>query len=51
MDYKAILYEVDQRVATITLNRRETLHAFTAVLLDEWTDALERAQRDNLDDT
>ena len=27
MDYKEILYEVDNRVATITLNRPETLQA------------------------
>jgi len=47
MDYKEILYEVDHRVATITLNRPETLNAFTDVMLDEWTDALERAQQDD----
>ncbi len=47
MDYKEILYEVDNRVATITLNRPETLNAFTDGMLDEWTDALERAQQDD----
>src|SRR5439155_4015995 len=47
MDYKEILYEVDHRVATITLNRPETLNAFTDVMLDEWTDALEGAQQDD----
>jgi len=35
--YKEILYDVDNRVATITLNRPETLNAFTSVMLDEWT--------------
>ena len=29
MDYKEILYEVDNQVATITHNRPETLNAFT----------------------
>lgn len=37
MDYKEMLYEVSNRVATITLNCPETLNAFTSVVLDEWT--------------
>lgn len=47
MSYQEILYEVEDRVATITLNRPETLNAFTDVMLHEWTDALQRAQRDD----
>ncbi len=47
MSYEEILYEVDDRVATITLNRPETLNAFTNVMIQEWTDALQRAQRDD----
>jgi 2-(1,2-epoxy-1,2-dihydrophenyl)acetyl-CoA isomerase len=47
MSYQEILYTVENRVATITLNRPETLNAFTEVMLQEWTDALYRAQRDD----
>ncbi len=35
MSYQEILYEVDDRVATITLNRPESLNAFTSVMLSE----------------
>jgi enoyl-CoA hydratase/carnithine racemase len=34
MDYREMLYEVDNRIATITRNRPETLNAFTSVMLD-----------------
>jgi 2-(1,2-epoxy-1,2-dihydrophenyl)acetyl-CoA isomerase len=47
MSYQEIIYEVEDRVATITLNRPESLNAFTDVMLSEWTDALQRAQRDD----
>jgi 2-(1,2-epoxy-1,2-dihydrophenyl)acetyl-CoA isomerase len=47
MRYQEILYEVEDHVATITLNRPETLNAFTNVMLEEWTDALQRSQRDD----
>jgi enoyl-CoA hydratase/carnithine racemase len=47
MSYEEIIYEVADRVATITLNRPESLNAFTGVMLQEWTDALQRAQRDD----
>jgi enoyl-CoA hydratase/carnithine racemase len=46
MSYQEILYEVENHVATITLNRPESLNAFTDVMLGEWTDALQMAQRD-----
>ena len=46
MSYQEIIYEVENRVATITLNRPESLNAFTEVMLSEWTEALQRAQRD-----
>jgi 2-(1,2-epoxy-1,2-dihydrophenyl)acetyl-CoA isomerase len=46
MSYQEIMYTVANRVATITLNRPETLNAFTETMLAEWTDALRQAQRD-----
>lgn len=47
MSYQEIMYEVENRVATITLNRPESLNAFTDVMLSEWTEALHHAQRDD----
>lgn len=47
MAYEAILYDVDAGVATITLNRPERLNAFDDQMLDEWRDAIERADRDH----
>jgi enoyl-CoA hydratase/carnithine racemase len=37
MSYQEILYAVENHIATIPLNRPETLDAFTAVMLQEWT--------------
>ncbi len=41
-----LLYEVEDRIATITLNRPDKLNAFTAAMIDRWARALEEAQRD-----
>lgn len=46
MAYQDIIYNVEDHIATITLNRPETLNAFTPALLDEWVDAIETAQKD-----
>ena len=46
MTYEEIIYTVENRVATITLNRPESLNAFSDLMLTEWTDALLRAQAD-----
>ena len=46
MDYQAILFEIDDRVATITLNRPERMNAFSDELLREWADAITRCQDD-----
>ena len=46
MDYEAILYDVQDRVATITLNRPERMNAFSDELLTEWADAIWRAAKD-----
>lgn len=47
MTYEQILYEVEDRVATITLNRPERLNAFTAKMLQEMVHALERINADD----
>jgi enoyl-CoA hydratase/carnithine racemase len=46
MPNQETLYEVDQRVATITLNRPDKLNAWTAVMEREVRAAMEEAQRD-----
>ncbi len=47
MDYEAILFEVSDHVATITLNRPERMNAFSEALLTEWADAIMRCQDDD----
>ncbi|MFN0030234.1 MAG: crotonase/enoyl-CoA hydratase family protein [Acidimicrobiales bacterium] len=46
-DYQTILYELSDRVLTITLNRPERLNAFTEQMRVEMTDALDRADADD----
>lgn len=46
MAYKDIIYTVEDYIATITLNRPETLNAFTPAMIDEWVDAIEAARKD-----
>jgi 2-(1,2-epoxy-1,2-dihydrophenyl)acetyl-CoA isomerase len=46
-DYQVILYQVENGVATITLNRPDRLNAFTNELLAEISQALKSADRDN----
>ncbi|MBI4301626.1 MAG: enoyl-CoA hydratase/isomerase family protein [Chloroflexi bacterium] len=46
MEYETILYTKDEGIATITLNRPETLNAFNAAMLDEWYQAIEDARDD-----
>jgi enoyl-CoA hydratase/carnithine racemase len=41
-----LLYEVKDRIATLTLNRPERLNAFTGPMIDRWAWALTEAQRD-----
>lgn len=47
MNYETILYDVDQRVLTLTLNRPERLNAFTGQMKDELIDAFDRADADD----
>lgn len=46
MDFQQILYDKQDGVATITLNRPERMNAFTDVMLREWAQALEDARLD-----
>ena len=45
-DFKNILFDVDGQVATVTLNRPETLNALTFDMMDEVHDALARIEAD-----
>ncbi|MCC6435808.1 MAG: crotonase/enoyl-CoA hydratase family protein [Acidimicrobiales bacterium] len=47
MAYDTILYDVSDRILTITLNRPERLNAFTEQMRVEMTDALDRADADD----
>jgi enoyl-CoA hydratase/carnithine racemase len=47
MDYEQIKYEVSDNILTITLNRPDKLNAFTARMLAELLDAVDRADRDD----
>ena len=42
-----LLYEVKDRVATITLNRPDKLNAFTGPMIEAWAKALAEAQADD----
>ncbi len=46
-DYQTILYETKNGVATLTLNRPDRLNAITDEIMDELTNALKTAGRDN----
>jgi len=47
MEYSQIVYEVADRILTITLNRPEKLNAFTPVMCEELVDAFGRADADD----
>ena len=42
-----LLYEVKDKIATITLNRPDKLNAFTGEMIDGWQKSLAEAQRDD----
>ena len=46
MDYKCILYSVEDRIATIALNRPKQMNALSDHLLREYVDALQLAEDD-----
>lgn len=47
MEFKKIIYEVEQKVATITLNRPEVLNAVNGEMMEEIRQALEEARYDD----
>src|SRR3954452_15134146 len=47
MDYEQISYEVDEHVATLTLNRPEQLNAFTVTMMREMIDAFDQSDADD----
>lgn len=47
MDFEQILYEVEDRVAIITLNRPDMLNAWTPVMMQNVIDALDLADEDD----
>ncbi len=46
MSYEHILYEIENGVARVTINRPEVLNAFSGMTLNEMTDAYERIKDD-----
>jgi enoyl-CoA hydratase/carnithine racemase len=46
VSYEQIIYTKDDGVAAITLNRPQVLNAFTPIMIDEWTQAIEAAKLD-----
>ena len=47
MDFEQILYEVEDRIAVITLNRPDNLNAWTPVMMQNVIDALDLADEDD----
>lgn len=47
MSYQDILYDVEDGILTVTLNRPDKLNAFTSLMLEEIIDAVDRADADD----
>ena len=47
MDYQQIIYDIDDGILTITLNRPDKLNAFTGQMMTEMINALDRADADD----
>ena len=47
MEYQEIQYQVAERILTLTLHRPDKLNAFTARMLSELLDAIDRADQDD----
>ncbi len=45
--YETLLYDVENKVLTVTLNRPDNMNAFTVEMANELVDAFERAGRDD----
>ena len=47
MDFQHIKYEVDGRIAFITLNRPDNLNAWTVIMMNELIQSLDMADNDD----
>ena len=47
MNYEAILYEIEDNILTITLNRPEKLNAFNFNMQSDLIDAIDKANNDD----
>jgi enoyl-CoA hydratase/carnithine racemase len=47
MSFETLLYDVDDGILTLTLNRPEKLNAFTATMMNELIEAFDRADADD----
>ena len=47
MDYETIIYEVEDNILTMTLNRPEKLNAFNQTMMEEMIDAFDKADEDD----
>lgn len=47
MPYEHILYDIDDQILTITLNRPDNLNAFTPIMREELIDAFDKADEDD----
>ncbi len=47
MSYEQILYDIDDQILTLTLNRPDNLNAFTTIMRDELIDAFDKADADD----
>lgn len=47
MSFETLLYDVDEGILTLTLNRPEKLNAFTATMMNELIEAFDRADADD----
>ncbi|WP_373087198.1 crotonase/enoyl-CoA hydratase family protein [Sneathiella sp.] len=48
MPYEHILYDIDDQILTITLNRPDNLNAFTPIMREELIDAFDKADEDDM---
>ena len=47
MKFETILYEIENKILTITLNRPEKLNAFTGQMMDDLIKAFDQAGKDD----
>jgi len=47
MEFETILYEIKDKILTVTLNRPERLNAFTGQMMDDLIEAFDKAGKDD----